>query len=223
MDHPRRAVAPQPDGGREPGGHRQHPRSPELLGSFGCQPALLSHLFTSEARTNSSPYLPVRLAPEQPLAHFVALEHIRLPHVSAEGHRSLARTVPTLPASSLISTAAIYSGRSSAGIRGTSASRGCTFASRPTKARNARAPESTQSMSGPRPTTARTTPRSLTQHAADSRRSAPRTADATVRRAPAHPRRAVLRLLSPPSRPLLHTPPRLSEPPRQHPDWENHR
>ena len=60
----------------------------------------------------------------QQLAHFVALEPIGLLQAGAEGHRSQLLAAPILPASSLVSTASIYSERSPVGIRGSSASGG---------------------------------------------------------------------------------------------------
>ena len=105
---PNRAVAPRRDAGRERKRDRVATRSRRHLGAFGLAPHL-------KALPRHAP------RPCQPLAHFVALEHIGFQHGGAEGQRSEFRAAPTLPASSRVSTAAIYSGRSPAGIRGPSA------------------------------------------------------------------------------------------------------
>ena len=108
---PNRAVAPGPGAERERRRDRITTRSRRLLKASGPAP----HLKT----------LPLHAPrPCQRLAHSVALEHIRLPHGRAEGHRSQLLAAPTPPASSRVSTAALYSGRSQAGIRGSSASVG---------------------------------------------------------------------------------------------------
>ncbi len=111
MALPNRAVAPGPVGAKnEVGtGSPLSPRSRHLLGTVGP--------------TSHPSALPLHSSdPCLPLAHFVALEHIGFLHARAEGHRSHFLAAPTLHASSRVSTAAIYSGRSPVGIRGSSAS-----------------------------------------------------------------------------------------------------
>jgi hypothetical protein len=111
VELPNRAVAPEPDLGND----RGRPVG-SILGLVSawvplavaslCRPAVLR----PRPEPTHRPASPCAWRSCQPLAHFVALEHTRLSNVSAEGHRSQFRTVPVLPASSRVSTAANYSG-----------------------------------------------------------------------------------------------------------------
>ena len=112
MKHPSRAVAPDPSVGRNT--RARCCRAISLV-------AVCSHL---GGHVSPSPGLSMRQHGREPLAHFVALEHFGLPNDIAEEHRAKAIARPALPASSRVSTAAIYGGRSPAGIRGASASSG---------------------------------------------------------------------------------------------------
>ena len=123
VELPNRAAAPESGRRKERAGPAGSPLGlvsswvPLAVASL-CRPAVLRHRPTPTNR----PASPCAWPSCQPLAHFVALEHITLLHVGPEGNPSLFLAAPTLPASSQVSTAAIYSGRSPARIRGTSAS-----------------------------------------------------------------------------------------------------
>ena len=112
MTHPNRAVAPNPGVGQNTkagsgraarlGAVRSHP------GGYVCR----------------SPGLSMRQYGCRLLAHFVALEHVRLSPDIAEGHRSRSIARAARPALSRVSTAAINGGRCPAGTPRASASRG---------------------------------------------------------------------------------------------------
>jgi hypothetical protein len=122
VELPNRAVAQESDLGNERG--RPTGSTLGLVSAWVplavasvCRPAVLR----PRPGPANRPASPCAWLSCRPLAHFVALEITRLLHVGPEGNRSLFLAPPTLPASSRVSTAATYSGRSPASIRGTSA------------------------------------------------------------------------------------------------------